>query len=156
MERRVKDSGRGSSSRAEYDNGSVSEGGLSGVSASSYLEVSDSVYDGTRKVLPSRDVVFLVDHASVLLAVSFRMMCLHSWYRRPHLLLLLLLLTQSMSAIALVSMSHRCCRSHGPLYVLALAQGCLEVGVCVGKSPTAGQRFGMMLQPRTVYNQGSR
>src|SRR5271168_2089854 len=96
VERRVKDSGRGSSSKAEYDNGSVSEGGLSGVlNASSFLEVSDSVSDGTRKVLPSRDVVVLGDYASVLLAVSFRM-------------LLLLLLTQSMSAIALVSMSRRC------------------------------------------------
>ena len=96
VERRVKDSGRGSRSRAEYDNGSVSDGGLSGVlNASSFLEVSDSVSDGTRKVLPSRDVVVLVDYASVLLAVSFCM-------------LLLLLLTQSMSAIALVSMSRRC------------------------------------------------
>ena len=71
VERRVKDSGRGSRSRAEYDNGSVSEGRLSGVlNVSSFLEVSDSVSDGTRKVFPSRDVVFLCDHASVLLAVS--------------------------------------------------------------------------------------
>ena len=60
VERRVNDSGRGSRSRAEYDNGSVSDGGLSGVlNVSSFLEVSDSVSDGTRKVLPSRDVVFL-------------------------------------------------------------------------------------------------
>ena len=72
--KRASDSGRGSKNRAEYDNGSVSEGGLSGVLyASSFLEVSDSVSDGTRKVFPSRDVVFLDDHASVLLAVSFRM-----------------------------------------------------------------------------------
>jgi hypothetical protein len=65
---------RGSKNREEYESGSSSVG-LSDVlsSASSYREVSDSVSDGSRKVFPSRDVVFLGDYASVLLAVSCRM-----------------------------------------------------------------------------------